>query len=35
MLLVLNSKHIAHHREQKSLGVKAELSGDMEYEQTY
>jgi hypothetical protein len=35
MLLVLNSKRNAHHREQRLLGVKAERSDDMEYEQTY
>jgi hypothetical protein len=35
MLPVLSSKRIVHHREQRLLGVKVELSGDMEYEQTY
>jgi hypothetical protein len=33
MLPVLSSKHIVHHREQRLLDVKVELSDDMECEQ--
>jgi hypothetical protein len=32
-LLVLCNKHIAHHREQKSLDETAELNDDKEFEQ--
>jgi hypothetical protein len=35
MLLVLNSKHNVHHREQRLHGVTVELNDDMEYEQIY
>jgi hypothetical protein len=35
MSLVLRSKHNVHHREQRLPDVKAELNGDMEYEQIY
>jgi hypothetical protein len=34
-LRVLNSKHNAHHRGQRLLDVKAELSDDKECEQIY